>query len=78
LPQKRLFQREFSPAYASGIVRHPVEKKKIGRLFAWCPGFDPKSGRLGFSVDIVALGCVFSECFSFSYQFSLRQLLHIH
>jgi hypothetical protein len=34
--------------------------------------------RVGFVVDKVALGQVFSEYFSFPCQAPLRQLLHIH
>jgi hypothetical protein len=40
------------------------------------PGFDPRSGHVGFVVDKVALGQVFSEYFGFPYQFSFHRLLH--
>jgi hypothetical protein len=33
---------------------------------------------MGFVVDKVALGQVFSEYFGFPFQFSFHQLLHIH
>jgi hypothetical protein len=55
----------------------------IGRAIAkavsrqW-PGFEPRWGRVGFVVDKVALGQVFSEYFSFPSKFSFHQLLHIH
>jgi hypothetical protein len=44
----------------------------------WWPGFDPKSGHVGFMVDEVALGLDFSEYFGFPCQFVFRQLLHAH
>jgi hypothetical protein len=40
------------------------------------PGFDPRSGHVGFVVDKMALGQVFSEYFGFSCQSSFHQLLH--
>jgi hypothetical protein len=40
--------------------------------------FDSRSGHVGFVVDKVVLGQVFSEYFSFPYQFSFHQLLHTH
>jgi hypothetical protein len=42
------------------------------------PGFDPGSSQVGFVVDKVALGQVFSEYFSFLCQSSFHQLLHNH
>jgi hypothetical protein len=42
------------------------------------PGFDPRSGHVGFVVDKVALGQVFSEYFGFPSQFSFHWLLHTH
>jgi hypothetical protein len=42
------------------------------------PRFDPKSGHVGFVVDKVALGQVFSQYFSFPCQFSFHQMLHTH
>jgi hypothetical protein len=42
------------------------------------PEFDPRSGHVGFVVDEVALGQVFSEYFCFPCQFSFHQLLHTH
>jgi hypothetical protein len=41
------------------------------------PGFEPESGHVGFVVEMVALGQVFSENFGFPCQ-SLFQLLHNH
>jgi hypothetical protein len=35
-------------------------------------------GHVGFVLDKVALGQVFSEYFGFPYQFSFHRLLHIH
>jgi hypothetical protein len=42
------------------------------------PGFEPTSGHVGFVVDKVALGQVFSEYFGFPFQFSFNRLLHTH
>jgi hypothetical protein len=41
-------------------------------------GFDPRSGYVGFVVDKVALGQIFSYYFGFPCQSSFNQLLHIH
>jgi hypothetical protein len=42
------------------------------------PVFNPMSGHVGFVVDIVALGQVFSEYCGLARKFSFRNLLHIH
>jgi hypothetical protein len=42
------------------------------------PGFDPRSGHVGFVVDKVALGQIFSEYFGFPCQSSFHRLLHNH
>jgi hypothetical protein len=42
------------------------------------PGFEPGSGHVGFVVDKVALGQVFSEYFGFPCQFTFYRLLHNH
>jgi hypothetical protein len=42
------------------------------------PGFEPRSGHVGFVVDKVELGQVFSEYFGLPCQFSFHRLLHIH
>jgi hypothetical protein len=42
------------------------------------PGFDPRSGYVGFVVDKVALGQVFSEYFGFPCQSSFHRLLYNH
>jgi hypothetical protein len=42
------------------------------------PGFETRSGHVGFVVDKVELGHIFSECFGFPCQFSFHRLLHIH
>jgi hypothetical protein len=41
-------------------------------------GFEPGSGQVGFVVDKVALGQVFSEYFGFFCQSPFHQLLHNH
>jgi hypothetical protein len=59
----------------------------MGRAIAqavssWLPtagaGFDPGSGQVGFVVDKVALGQVFSEYLDFPCQSSFHQLFHNH
>jgi hypothetical protein len=40
--------------------------------------FEPRSGRVEFVVDRVALGRVFYEYFGFLCQFSFHRLLHTH
>jgi hypothetical protein len=47
----------------------------LSYIFGW---FDPRSGHVGFVVDKVALGQVFSEYFGFPFQSSFHQLLHNH
>jgi hypothetical protein len=42
------------------------------------PGFELSSGHVGFVVDEVAQGQVFSEYFGFPCQFSFHRLLHTH
>jgi hypothetical protein len=42
------------------------------------PGFEDRSGHVGFVVDKMALEQVSSEYFCFSCQFSFRRLLHTH
>jgi hypothetical protein len=42
------------------------------------PGFEPRSGHVGYMVDKVTLGQVFSEYFGFPCQFSFHRLLHTH
>jgi hypothetical protein len=42
------------------------------------PGFKPGSSPVGFVVDKVALGQIFSEYFGFPCQSSFHQFLHNH
>jgi hypothetical protein len=42
------------------------------------PGFEPGSGQVGFAVEKVTLGQVFSEYFGFPCQSSFHQILHPH
>jgi hypothetical protein len=61
-----------------------VTLSAVGRAIAQAgfpprrPGFEPRSDRVGFAVDKVALGQVFSEYFGFSCQLSFNRLLHLH
>jgi hypothetical protein len=58
--------REIFTLYTENNVEH------MGHAIARRPGFDPRSGRVGFVVDKVALGKVFSEYFGFPCQFSFH------
>jgi hypothetical protein len=42
------------------------------------PKFSPKLGHVGFVVDKVTLGQIYSEYFDFSWKFSFHQLLHVN
>jgi hypothetical protein len=57
-------------------------KPQLKRLVAGFPprrpGLDPGCGQVGFVVDKVVLGQVFSEYFGFPCQSSFHQLLHNH
>jgi hypothetical protein len=55
----------------------PQLKWLITGFTPWQPGFKPRSGHVGFVVDEMALGQIFSEDFGFPCQFSFHQLLHI-
>jgi hypothetical protein len=54
------------------------EGRAIAQAVSCWPGFEPRSGHVGFVVDKVALGQDFSEYFGFSRQFSFHRLFHIH
>jgi hypothetical protein len=56
------------------LLRVHVETVKF--VIPLRPRFDPGSGQVGFVVDKVALGQVFSEYFGFPCQSSFHQLLH--
>jgi hypothetical protein len=59
-----------------------MQSTKLKRLVAGFPPrrprFEPGSGHVGFVVDKVALGQVFSEYFGFPRYSSFHQLLHNH
>jgi hypothetical protein len=67
--------------YVWTLVRPNLAAPELKRLVAGFPprrpGFNPRSGHVGFVVDKVALGQVFSEYFGFPYQ-SFHQLLYKH
>jgi hypothetical protein len=58
-----------SPAIAQAVSRRIPRRRTR---------FEPRSGHVGFVVDKVALGRVFSEYFGFPCQFSFHRLLHTH
>jgi hypothetical protein len=56
----------------------PLLKRLVAGFSPRRPGFDPGSGQVGFVVEKVALGRVFSEYFGFPCQSSLHKILHHH
>jgi hypothetical protein len=54
-----------------------IKKKIVASFQPRRPEFEPRSGRVEFLVDEMALGQVFSQYFDFPCQFSFR-LLHTH
>jgi hypothetical protein len=56
----------------------PQLKRLVAGFPPQRPGFEPGSGHVGFGVDKVALGQVFSEYFGFPCQSSFHQFLHNH
>jgi hypothetical protein len=55
-----------------------IKKKIVPNFSPRRPGFNPGSGYVGFVVDRVALGQVFSEYFGLTWQSSFHQFLHNH
>jgi hypothetical protein len=53
-----------------------LSARQLRRLVAGFPGSSP--GHVGFVMDKVALGHVFSEDFGFPCQFSFHRLFYIH
>jgi hypothetical protein len=66
----RLLSHDFRPC-------HNLRRLVSGFPPRW-PRFDPRLGHVGFVLNEVALGQVFSEYFGFPCQFSFHHLLHIH
>jgi hypothetical protein len=56
----------------------PQRRRLVASFPQRRPGFEPRSGHVGFVVGKVTLGQAFSEYFGFSCQFSFHWLLHIH
>jgi hypothetical protein len=54
----------------------PQLRRLVAGFPPWRPGFESMSGHMGFVVDEVALGHVFSEYFGYPCQF--YQMLYIH
>jgi hypothetical protein len=50
----------------------PYLRRLAAGFLQWRPGFEPRSGNVGFVVDKVVLGQVFSEYFGFHCQFSFH------
>jgi hypothetical protein len=60
------------------VVVVPLIMRLVAVLLPRRPGFEPRSGHVGFVVDKVTLGHVFSEYFGFPCQFAFHRLLHTH
>jgi hypothetical protein len=71
----RPYSRNFVNWY---FVAVPYLRRLVAGFPLRRPGFDPRSGHVGFVLYKVALWQVFSEYFGFLYQFSFRQMLHTH
>jgi hypothetical protein len=56
----------------------PLLKRLVAGFPPRRPGVEPGSGQVGFVVDKMALGQVFSEYFGFPCQSSFHHLLHNH
>jgi hypothetical protein len=56
----------------------PYLKRSLAGFPPRRPGFDPKSGDMGFLVDKVALGQVFFDELGFPYQLSFHKILYTH
>jgi hypothetical protein len=56
----------------------PQLKRLVAGFLPRRPGFEPGPGHVGFVVDKVALGQVFSEYLGFPCQSSFHQLPHNH
>jgi hypothetical protein len=66
-----------------GTEQHiPTGRATAQAVSRWLPiaaaEFEPRSGHVGFVLDKVAQGQVFSEYFGFPCQSSFHQLLHNH
>jgi hypothetical protein len=60
-------------------LRHSLSGSSLASGFPpRLPWFVPWSGQVGFVVDKVALGQVFSEYFGFPCKSSFHQILHSH
>jgi hypothetical protein len=79
---KLLYGNRNQPRPIVGLYIIPWATHYLKRLVAgfppWRPGFDLGSGQVGFVVDRVVLGQVFSEYFGVPCQSSFLQLLHNH
>jgi hypothetical protein len=77
------FKHNISESRPASVIRCKGERKTpwLRRLVAGFPprrpGFNSRSEHVGFVVDNVAPGQVFSEYFGFPCQFSFHPLLHI-
>jgi hypothetical protein len=59
-------------------VAAPQLKRLVAGFPSRGPGFAPECGHVGFVVDKLALGQVFSKYFGFPCQLSFHQILHPH
>jgi hypothetical protein len=60
------------------IIIHNELRRLVEGFPSRRPGFDPRLCHMGFVVDKVAMGQVFSEYFGFPCQISFLRLFHTH
>jgi hypothetical protein len=63
---------------SSSIEGRAIAQAVSRRLPTTAARVEPRSGHMGFVVDKVALGQIFSQYFRFPCQFSFHQFLHTH
>jgi hypothetical protein len=71
-------QRDMSPTVLEWLLASWEETLLSGVTHVQWPRFSPRSGHMEFVVDKVELAQVFSEYFSFPYQFSLNWICYTH
>jgi hypothetical protein len=59
-------------------VAVPQLRRSVAGFPQWRPGFEPRSGHVGFMIDKIALGQVFSEVLRLPLPFSFHRLLQFH
>jgi hypothetical protein len=74
--QLNMLRRDIYNCNSNEFLTVPELRRLVAGFSPRRPVFDPRSGHVGFVVDKVALGQVFSEFFDFPCQFSFHRLLY--